>query len=58
MHKFGPIAENSFSICGFQVCLPDMTFVHFRFDDSAELSLSTRHFVVDENDEIVNFEVA
>ena len=58
MHKFGPIAKNSFPICGSQVCLSDMTFVHFRFDDSAELPLSTGHFVIDEDDEIVNFEVA
>ena len=34
-----------------QLCLPDMTFVHFRFDNSAELPLSTRHFVVDEDDD-------
>ena len=58
MHQLCPITEHSFSVGSLQVCLPDMTIVHFRLDDTAEFPLSAWHFVIHKDDEIIDIEVA
>ena len=58
MHQLRPITEDSFSIGRLQVCLPDMTIIHFRFDDATEFPLSAWHFVIHKDDQIVDLEVA
>ena len=35
-----------------------MPFIDFRLDDSAELPLTARNFIVDENDEVVFFQIS
>ena len=58
MHQLCPIAKHGFSIGSLQVCLSDMTIVHFRFDDTTEFPLPAWHFVIHQDDKIVDLEVA
>ena len=58
MHELRPVAKDIFSISRPHVGFTDVSIIHFRSDHSAELPMSTRDFVINQDDKVIDVEVS
>ena len=58
MHELRPVAKDIFSISRPHVGFTDVSIIHFRSDHSAELPMSTRDFVINQDDKVIDVEIS